>query len=142
MFRTKGKFRKPRHVLVWKPEKRWMVARLEKKGKGKFPLKIFWHALIKNFFSVRISSLTLRDTVKLTFVFLKNMHKYVTVKSCIFCSKLQYSDDHHFVNKKSACTYWGNFVFYIQKMVIWTNWCFFYVFRLQLHFFRRILKKV
>ena len=28
------------------------------------------------------------------------MLKYVTVKSCIFCSKLQYSDDHNFVNKK------------------------------------------
>ena len=48
--------------------------------------------------------LTLRRTVKLTFVFLRNMLKYVTVKSCIFCSKLQYSDDHHFVNKKTART--------------------------------------
>ena len=85
--------------------------------------------------------LTLRGMVKFTFVFLKNMHKYVLVKSCIFCSKLQYSDDHHFVHKKSARTYWGNFVFYIQKLVIWTKWCIFYVFSLVLHFFRILLKK-
>ena len=72
---------------------------------------------------------------KLTSVFLRNMLKYVTVKSCIFCSKLQYSDDHRFVNKKSACTYWGNFVFYIQKLVIWTKWCYFLRFLISITLF-------
>ena len=79
--------------------------------------------------------LTLRRTAKLPSLFLRNMHKYMTVKSCIFCSKLQLSDDHHFVNKKGACTYWGNFVFYIQKLVIWTKWCYFLRFLISITLF-------
>ena len=57
------------------------------------------------FHLMNVQKLTIRRTAKLPPVFLRNMHKYMTVKSCIFCSKLQLSDDHHFVNKKGACTY-------------------------------------
>ena len=39
------------------------------------------------------------------------------------------------LTKKRACTYWGNFVFYIQRLVIWTKWCYFLRFLISITLF-------
>ena len=110
-------------------------------------LRIFLFLIIQrrtpcSFIDMLVQYLTLRRTAKFTSVFLRNMHKYMTVKSCIFCSNYSFQMIIILLTKKVLVL--------IEEILFSTykNWLFepndgfFYVFSLLLHFFQDSPEKV